>query len=96
MGWTTDLLELNQTAQFKKDLKRVVKRRLSISKIDEVVLLLRKQQPLPPKYHDHALTGDYIGYRECHILPDWLLIYAIDDGKLILTASRTGSHADLF
>ena len=48
------------------------------------------------KYRDHALTGDYIGYRECHIQPDWLLIYCIDHGKLILTPARTGSHSDLF
>ena len=48
------------------------------------------------RHHDHTLTGNYLGFRECHILPDWLLIYAIDNGKLILTASRTGTHSDLF
>ncbi len=51
---------------------------------------------LDPKYRDHALVGDYVGFRECHILPDWLLIYMIDHGQLILTVTRTGSHSDLF
>ena len=53
-------------------------------------------QELEQKYKDHSLKGNYIGFRECHIQSDWLLIYAIDDDKLILTASRTGSHSDLF
>jgi len=57
---------------------------------------LRRDERLSARYRDHALTEDYSGFRECHIMPDWLLIYAIDHGQLILTASRTGSHAELF
>ena len=54
------------------------------------------EQALAQRYRDHGLLGDYAGFRECHILPDWLLIYVVDKGKLLLTASRTGTHADLF
>ena len=60
--------------------------------IDDLLL----EQTLDAKHHDHALSGNYIGFRECHILPDWLLIYAVDKGQLVLTASRTGTHSDLF
>ena len=90
------LLELKQTTQFKKDLKRIKKRGLPISEIDAVIQSLRKREPLAPKYRDHELIGNYAGFRECHIQPDWLLIYAINGDNLILTASRTGSHSDLF
>lgn len=55
-----------------------------------------EEKLLAEKYHDHSLSGNYTGFRECHILPDWLLIYAIKKDKLILTASRTGTHSDLF
>ncbi len=88
--------ELKLTSQFKKDLKRVKKRNLNISLLDEVVETLLRGEVLEPKYLDHPLTGNYKGFRECHINPDWLLIYLIDDHKLILTTSRTGSHSDLF
>ena len=91
-----DLLELKKTSQFRKDLKRVVKRRLDIDLMDEIIQTLRERKPLNPKYRDHALTGDYAGFRECHIQPDWLLIYMVDGKNLILTASRTGTHSDLF
>ncbi len=90
------MLDLVLTNQFKKDLKRIRKRGHKIQLLDEVLKLLQQELPLDAKYRDHALVGDYTGFRECHILPDWLLIYAIDEGKLILTASRTGSHSDLF
>ena len=90
------MLDLVLTNQFKKDLKRIRKRGYKIQLLDEVLKSLQNEIPLDAKYRDHALVGDYIGFRECHILPDWLLIYAIDQGKLILTASRTGSHSDLF
>jgi len=91
-----NLLELKKTTQFRKDLKRVVKRRLNVDLLDEIILTLRERKSLDPKYRDHALTGDFAGFRECHIQPDWLLIYMVDDKKLILTASRTGTHSDLF
>jgi mRNA interferase YafQ len=74
----------------------MVKRGADVSLFDEVVQLLVEQKPLPEKYNDHALTGNWAGHRDCHILPDWLLIYRIDDESLILTATRTGTHSDLF
>ena len=67
-----------------------------MQKLDDVLQMLCAEKQLPERHRDHALVGDYIGFRECHIMPDWLLVYAIDKGKLILTASRTGSHSDLF
>ncbi|AUW96755.1 type II toxin-antitoxin system RelE/ParE family toxin [Streptococcus pluranimalium] len=90
------MLTLVTTNQFKKDLKRIKKRGLALSKLEAVLDCLLKEQTLDPKHRDHALVGNYIGFRECHIEPDWLLVYAIDKGQLILTASRTGSHSDLF
>ena len=91
-----ELLELKKTSQFRKDLKRMVKRRVDIDLLDEIIQTLREQKPLDLKYRDHELTGDFAGFRECHIKPDWLLIYLIDGENLILTAARTGSHSDLF
>ena len=64
--------------------------------LDETLETLAQEKPLSPNHKDHALFGPYTGFRECHILPDWLLIYKIDKGSLILTAARTGSHSDLF
>jgi len=90
------MLELVTTTQFRKDLKKLRKRGADIQKLDDVLQMLVAEKHLPERYRDHALVGDYIGFRECHIMPDWLLVYAIDKGKLILTASRTGSHSDLF
>lgn len=83
------------TKQFKKDYKAAMKRNLNISELDHVIKLLAKGKSLPEKYRDHALTGDWIGFRECHIRPDWLLIYYYIEDQLILTLSRTGSHSDL-
>lgn len=90
------MLELVTTGQFRKDYKRMKKRGCDMEMLEKVIDALMAEQPLPERCHDHGLTGNYAGFRECHILPDWLLIYAIDKGKLILTASRTGTHADLF
>ena len=90
------LLELKKTSQFRKDLKRMVKRGLDMDLLDDIIQTLREQKPLDPKHRDHELTGDFTGFRECHILSDWLLIYLIDGENLILTAARTGSHSDLF
>lgn len=84
------------TTQFKKDYKLAVKRGLKIELLEAVVAALALGEPLPEKHRDHALTGNWIGHRECHILPDWLLIYRIEDDVLVLTLSRTGSHSDLF
>lgn len=90
------MLDLVTTSQFRKDLKRIRKRGYDLSKLDDVVNTLLQEKPLNEKHHDHALTGNYINFRECHIEPDWLLIYAVDKGKLILTVARTGTHSDLF
>ena len=90
------MLTLHTTSQFRKDYKLAKKRGYNLSLLEEVLTTLLEGQILDAKYHDHALTGNYLGFRECHILPDWLLIYAIDNGTLILTASRTGTHSDLF
>lgn len=90
------MLTLITTTQFKKDLKRIRKRGLDLNSLKFILDTLQKQEALPLKYRDHALVGDYRGFRECHIEPDWLLIYTISNEKLILTAARTGSHSDLF
>ena len=84
------------TGKFKKDLKTVMKRGYNMKLMDEVVTKLSNGETLPEKNKDHALVGNYVGKRECHITPDWLLIYEIDNGELILYLTRTGSHSDLF
>lgn len=84
------------TARFKKDYKLALKRHLNIRLLDDVVRALAKDEILPEKYKDHALIGDYAGYRECHIQPDWLLVYRLEDDFLVLILFRTGSHSDLF
>ena len=84
------------TTQFKKDYKTAIKRCLPIEKLDDVIKLLVLDAPLPEKYQDHDLSGIWKGFRECHILPNWLLIYRVSNNNLILTLSRTGSHGDLF
>ncbi len=89
-------LDIVWTAQFKKDYKLAVKRGLKIDLIDDIIRQLSKCQPLPRKNRDHLLSGNYVGYRECHIQSDWLLVYRIDNDVLVLTLSRTGSHSDLF
>lgn len=85
---------IQRTSQFKKDVKRLQKRGKDASLLKEIILLLASNQSLETKYRDHALIGNYSGMRECHIGPDWLLIYQVTDADLILI--RTGSHADLF
>lgn len=84
------------TSQFKKDYKLAMKRGLKISLLKEIIADLANGNPLPDKNRDHPLTGNWVGHRECHILPDWLLIYRIEDEVLVLTLVRTGSHSDLF
>lgn len=84
------------TTQFKKDYKLAVKRGLKIGLLKDIVATLAMGKTLPEKNKDHALTGNWVGHRECHILPDWLLIYRIEDDVLVLTLTRTGSHSDLF
>lgn len=84
------------TNQFKKDFKLAMKRGLNIDLLETVIATLALGERLPDKNKDHALTGNWIGHRECHILPDWLLIYRIEEEVLILTLARSGTHSDLF
>jgi mRNA interferase YafQ len=85
-----------QTSLFKRDFKRAVKRGCDSDKLKEVVVLLANGKPVPLKNRDHALSGKFQGFRECHIEPDWLLVYMIDGDQLVLTLTRTGSHSDMF
>lgn len=84
------------TSMFKKDMKLAKRRGYDLSLLDSVVETLAMGQPLPEKYKDHILVGNYKGCRECHITPDWLLIYEISENELILYLTRTGTHSDLF
>ena len=84
------------TTQFKKDFKLAMKRGLKIELLEKVITTLAMGEVLPEKHKDHALTGNWVGHRECHVLPDWLLIDRIEDEVLVLTLSRTGTHSDLF
>ena len=86
---------VRESTKFRKDLKRLLKRGLDRQKLLEVVRLLASGQPLPPKYKDHALTGDLAGLRDCHIQNDWVLLYKIENLVLVLTLVRTGTHSDL-
>ena len=87
---------LVMTSQFKKDLKRARKRGLPIKELEAVIDLILAGEVLPPQRRDHLLTGNYAGLRECHIRPDWLLIYLDEPEICVVTAIRTGSHSDLF
>ena len=88
--------QIRRTSQFKKDYKRAIKRGLQIEKLDNAIELLGKNGFLPPEYYDHPLVGNKKGLRECHIEPDWLLVYEINHGILILILTSTGTHSDLF
>ena len=90
------MLEAFYTTKIKRDVKLLKKRGYDFKKFAKVVDILRNGEKLPEKYKDHKLTGEYEGQRECHIEPDWLLIYKIEDNLLILTLTRTGTHSDLF
>ena len=88
--------DLDMTGQFKKDIKKAKKRGLDIPKLYELVDLLLNGEKLPENYHDHLLSGEYNGLRECHIQPDWLLIYDRAETIRLITLQRTGTHSDLF
>lgn len=88
--------EVRFTGQFKKDLKLSQKQGKDVDKLFAVVEKLANGEPLDDKYRDHTLTGDYKGCRECHIEPDWLLVYEIFDDMLVLLLNRVGSHSELF
>ena len=89
------MYELVTTGKFRKDVKRIKKRGLPLSELKKVLEKLVAGEPLEIKYRDHNLSGNYAGFRECHIQPDWLLIYMVNEDQLILTAVRTGSHSDI-
>lgn len=89
------MLALVQTSQFRRDLKKAIKRGKDLAWLGAVIDMLQHEKPLPPANRDHALVGDYIGHRECHVQPDWLLVYRVDHAELILVLQRTGTHADL-
>ena len=86
---------VRNTSAFKKDYKRAKKRGLDLCKLQRVVELLANGTSLPESFRDHALTGNWANHRECHIAPDWLLIYQIYEDVLVLELTRTGSHSDL-
>lgn len=87
---------IKPTSQFKKDLKTAQKRGYDLDLLKEVINILADGESLPQKNRDHLLSGDYSGCRECHIAPDWFLIYEISDSELYLYLTRTGTHSDLF
>jgi mRNA interferase YafQ len=82
------------TGQFDRDYSHAVKRGMKIEKLDTLMMMLINEDPLPPRNRDHALKGNFKGFRDCHIEPDWLLIYKVD-GEAI-TFERTGTHSDIF
>jgi len=90
------MLKIEYNNRFKKDYKLIKKRGYDTRKLEEVLNILITLRPLPPKYKEHTLTGNWSGFRECHIMPDWLLIYKIEEDTLILTPTRTETHSDLF
>lgn len=90
------MLTIKYHAMFKKDFKRIKKRGYDISRLEKIVELLANEVPLPEQFKDHNLSGNYNGFLECHIAPDWLLIYQVNNNELVLVLSRTGSHSDLF
>ena len=84
-----------ETTRFRKDLKKLLKRGLDKAKLLSVVKKLANGEQLPPQFKDHALVGDMVGLRDCHIQNDWVLLYTIENGALVLTLVRTGTHSDL-
>ncbi len=90
------MLTIKYQSTFKKDYKRIKKRGYDTRLLEKVITILAEGKPLPLEYRDHPLSGDYIGCRECHIAPDWLLVYEIVERDLLLYLTRTGTHSDLF
>ena len=89
-------LDIVWTTKFKKDYKLALKRNFDMQPLDDIIRTLSRGEALPARNTDHALSGDWTGHRECHIKPDWLLIYRIENDILVLTLARTGTHSDLF
>ena len=89
-------LTVKTTSKFKKDYKMAIKRGLDISLLDNIIKKLANMEPLSSENRDHQLSGNWSNFRECHILPDWLLVYQIQHDVLVLTLARTGTHSDMF
>lgn len=87
---------IQKTTQFKKDCKKMKKRGYDLQDLEDILNILIVGEKLPEKNKDHDLVGNLIGFRECHITPDWLLIYYIQNDRLVLVCARTGSHSDLY
>ena len=85
-----------RTGNFKKHLKNLKKQKKDLKLLESIISILAKGEKLPPKNKDHKLVNNYVGARECHITPDWLLIYLDEPEICVVTAIRTGSHSDLF
>ena len=90
------MLNIIRSNRFIKDLRLAIRRGFKIELLEDVVNRLANQEELPAKFHDHPLFGNYKDFRECHIQPDWLLIYSVDDEELELYLFRTGTHSDLY
>ena len=84
------------SSRFKKDIRLALRRGKNPDKLAEVIRILCAEIPLPDQYHDHPLSGKYAGFRDCHIEPDWILVYKAEKHQLLLVLARTGTHADLF
>lgn len=89
------IYKLALTSRFNNDLKKILKRGYDLQELHRVINLLQAGITLPNKYRDHALGGNWNGHRECHVKPDWLLIYKVENNVLVLTLVRTGTHSDL-
>lgn len=90
------MLHIEPTSRYRKDRKLMKKQGRDLSLLDDIIKKLQKREPLHAKHRDHQLTGNYAKFRECHITPDWLLMYVVDNDRLILVLSRTGTHSELF
>ena len=89
-------LEINPSTKFRRDYKRIKSRGYDLDLLEQVVNTLAEEKPLPPENKDHSLSGNWSGFRECHIQPNWLLIYRVREKELELLLMRTGTHSDLF
>lgn len=90
------MLKIDYHKSFKKDYRKALKRGIDVNEVNKVINMLANEIPLPAQYKDHALKGNYIGYRECHVQNDWLLVYRIEKNILTLTLAYMGTHSDLF
>ncbi len=90
------MYKIVRTSQYKRDYRLAIRQGKDIQRLEKTIDILAKGDPLPDECYDHPLKGKFKGYRECHIAPDWLLMYKIDKGVLVLLLSRTGTHQDLF